>query len=85
MTKHELIQKLKEMRSTAKPREVSATTVLFGILFDDDIARAGTNAAQISKDAGLAGWDVEINYGRKLAQYVTVEPEIEDRWRHCGG
>ena len=72
------------MRRTAKRGEVSATKVLFGILFDDDIAKSGTNAAQISREAGLDGWDVEINYGRKLAQYVTVKPEIEQHWRRGG-
>lgn len=80
MTKDELVQKLKDMRGAAKHGEMGVMEVLFGVAFADDIEASGANGAEISREAGLKV-DIEVNYGRRLAQYVTVNPAGRDRCR----
>ena len=89
MTKDQLVAKFKEMREagTADPRgRESAMGHLFGIIFDREIVVSGSNAAEIGREAGLAGDnDGGIRDGQNLAEYVTVKPAIEKRWLGGGG
>ena len=79
MTKQDLIDKLKEMRTTAPRGELTAMTELFGILFDKEIRDCGSNGAEMGKGANIG--NVEINDGRKLAAYVDPKPEVRRRWK----
>ena len=81
MTKDQLVAKFDEMREAGKAgRRASAMGHLFGIIFDREIEAIGSNAAEISREAGLTGDnDAGIRDGQNLAEYVTVKPEIEER------
>ena len=83
MTKDQLVAKFKEMRKVGKAgRRESAMGHLFGIIFDGEIVASSSNAAEIAREAGLRdGDDGGIRDGQNLAEYVTVKPGIEKRWR----
>ncbi len=87
MTKDQLVAKFKETREAGKPdRRESAMGHLFGIIFDEEIVASGANAAQIGREAGLRdGDDGGIRDGQNLAEHVTVEDGIKERWRCRGG
>ena len=53
-------------------------THLFGIIFDREITDSGTNGSRIAKAAGVPDL---ITDGRNLAPYVTVRPEVRQRWQ----
>ena len=53
---------------------------LFGIIFDREIEASGANPPGIAGEAGVPATEA-ISDGRNLAEYVTVKPEIEKRWR----
>lgn len=85
MTTYQLAAKLKEMRETGQAdRTVSAMEHLFGIIFAREIADSGSSPAEIARKAG-APEDGGTRDGCNLADYVTVKPEIEKRWRCEGG
>lgn len=81
MTKDELSTKLTEMRNAAPHGRMGVYTLLFGILFDEEIEDSGTNAAQIATESGFKGLDIEINYGRRLARHVRVNRDVAQRWK----
>ena len=85
MTKSELAMKLSEMREAGEPNSnMSAMMYLFGIIFDKDIERIASNAAQIAKEAKCQAAEGAVADGRKLARYVTVKPEVLKHWRPDG-
>ena len=79
MTKQQLIEKLREMRTTAPRGELVAMTELFGILFAQEIRDCGSNGAEIGRAVDIG--NVDINDGRKLAAYVDPKPEVRRRWK----
>ena len=84
MTIYQLAAKLNEMREAGQAdRRVSAMGHLFGIIFAREIAASRSNPAEIAREAGVPD-DGGISDGRNLADYVTVKPEIEERWRGGG-
>ena len=88
MTRDQLVAKFQEMRKAGKADRrgrLSAMGYLFGIIFDAEIVASGSNAAEIAREAGLGkDDDGGISDGQSLAEYVTVEPSIEKRWRSGG-
>ena len=60
-------------------------TRLFGVIFDREIAACGTNANRIVHEyLRVHGHNVgspAINNGRKLSQFVTVNPDVWRKWR----
>ena len=83
MTIDDLVAKLTEMREASTPSiDMTATMHLFGIIFDKDIEASGTTAAEIARGARIGSKvSGQIADGRKLARYVTVNPEVIARWR----
>ncbi len=85
MDQSDLVQKLHAMRSAAGKREVDVMTRLFGVIFDRDITACGTNPNQIVNEY-LRVYDHKVGSpvigdGRKLSQFVTVNPDVLRRWR----
>ena len=83
MTKQQLIEKLREMRTSAPHGELTAMTELFGILFDREIRDCESNGAEIGR--GVDTRNEDINDGRKLAAYVDPKPEVVRRWKPLTG
>ena len=82
MTEDELVAKLVEMRAWGEPdgHKMSAT-VLFGVLFDEDIRRWNDHGVdKLAKRAGLTS-GVEIRYGRKLAEFVSPNYNVLRKWK----
>ena len=83
MTHNDLVDKLQEMLATAtKGVDITATVLLFGVLFNEEIRDSDSNgiriAEAIQKDCGSA-----ITDGQKLSQLKFVEPtaEMVRRWK----
>ena len=92
MDQQELARILKRMcdkstrETTAEKAHMKTMVHLFGILFAKDIEEcdgAPTRTAQeIVRNAGLPKtYDMRINNGRLLAEYVTVSDRSILRWR----
>ena len=83
MTIEDLVAKLTQMReASTRGIDMTATMHLFGIIFDKDIEASGATAAEIARGARIESKvSGEIADGRKLARYVTVNPEVIGRWR----
>ena len=85
MTIEDLVAKLTQMReASTRGIDMTATMHLFGIIFDTDISASGATAPEIAGKAPITSKksvSAEIADGRNLARYVTVNPEVIDRWR----
>ena len=80
MTTRDLIKTLEKMRAGAtRGDDLTATTLLFGVIFDEDIKNSGSTAAAIGKAVGLQQ-GTTISDGQKLAQFVDPKPEVVRRW-----
>ena len=67
ITTGDLIEKLKEMKAAAKRgHNMTATTELFGIIFDEYICASGATSAEIGIRKGISS--EEISDGGKLAR-----------------
>ena len=67
----ELAQKLREMYDTAPEGEQTVCVHLFGIKYAAELSPF--SAAVVVKRAGLGkGYGPEVNKGRNLAKYVTL-------------
>ena len=70
METSELADRLKRWVAAAEPGTKSATMLLFGIIFADELSGGSGAVAQ------AAGERTEtIDYGRTLAPHVTVKPD----------
>ena len=84
MTHNDLVEKLRSMRATATPGDdVSATVVLFGVLFDEEIRDSGSNGTRIGAEALGKKYGAMVTGGQKLAQRGFVHPsgEMVNRWK----
>ena len=82
MTHNDLVAKLKEMLASAKMGvDITATVLLFGILFNEQIKNSDSDAAKIA-GAIEKKYSPMINGGQKLAELKFVEPtaEMVSRW-----
>ena len=83
MMKDDLAQKLHEMRESADHGELTMMTLLFGVVFVDEIKSAGGGAAVVAAyDARYTphlGDPPAVTDGMKLATVVT--PKEWRRWR----
>ena len=80
MTTRDLIKTLEKMRAGAtRGDDLTATTLLFGVIFDEHIKNSGSNAADIGKAVGLQQ-GTTISDGQKLAQFVDPKPGVVRRW-----
>lgn len=71
----ELAQKLREMYDAAHPDEQALSVHLFGIKYAAELSRF--SAAAVARHAGLGkGYASEINKGRNLARYVTLNQQV---------
>ncbi|ANE39614.1 hypothetical protein O1N65_002358 [Listeria monocytogenes] len=74
MSEKELGQILKEMYER-KGAKKSTMIHLFGIIYAKEIRRAGITPRAICKEADMPeSYQVEINKGIALAQYVELKP-----------
>ena len=55
--------------------------LLFGIIFHADIDASDSSASAIGRAGTGVESDATVSDGKKLAQYVTVRPEVLRRWR----
>lgn len=83
MTHNDLVAKLREMLATVTPgRDTTATALLFGVLFNEEIAASESKgsriAAAIEKDCSSA-----ITDGQALARFGFVQPTaaMVSRWK----
>lgn len=80
MTQNDLIEKLKAMLNAGTLGDnTRAIATLFGIVFDKEIETSGASVPKIGDGARIK--NVEINIGRKLADFVTVRPDVLSKWR----
>ena len=72
MTTDEAAKLLRKMRDNAAYGEVAIQAIMFAIKYHDQIE--GFSEAELSRVATGRGTtcDVELEYGVKLAQYVTL-------------
>lgn len=87
---NDLVEKLHAMRDHGNL--YGRTTLmmhLFGCIFDNDINAAGTNPSEIERHYRKRYDDVQvkagISDGRNLKEVMTVDPEVERRWRRTEG
>lgn len=75
MTETELAKELKKMYEKGIPaKEKTIMIHLFGIMYADVIKNNGFTPKNILKYADMPeSYNVEINYGIKLAKYVVVK------------
>ena len=83
-----LVERLHQMRehgARSRPGRTTLMMHLFGCIFDTDIDAADTNPGEIERHyrARYANVDVRtaVSDGRNLKEVVTVDPEVERRWR----
>ena len=87
---NDLVEKLHEMREHGNPDGRTTLMMhLFGCIFDNDISAAGTNPSEIERHYRKRYDDVQvkagISDGRNLKEVMTVDPEVERRWRRTEG
>ena len=69
MTKNDLVQKLRDMRTGAGHGELTVMTHLFGCIFDKEITESGTSANEIAEEYSRRYTKIgspAISDGRKL-------------------
>ena len=82
MTIMELGNKLNDMYENAPRNEQSAMIHLFAIIFANEIEASGATNAEIVKAAKMGiSYQVEVAKGRKLAKYVSVNPETIKKYK----
>ena len=85
MNQSDLVKTLNAMRRAAGYRKVDVITRLFGIIFDRESADCATNASRIASEYervhGHRVGSPIINDGRKLARFVSVNPDVLRKWR----
>ena len=89
---NDLVEKLHEMREHGarfRPTRVTQMMHLFGCIFDNDIDAADTNPGEIDRHYRTRYADVDVRTavsdGRNLKEVLTVDPEVERRWRQLEG
>ena len=83
MTHDALVQKLQDMLACATSGvDVTATVLLFGVLFNNEIRDSGSNGSRIA-DAVDKDCNAMITDGQKLAQlkFVIPAPDMLRRWK----
>ncbi len=89
MTEGEPVQKLHDMREHGRSlgRCETAMMLVFGLIFDDEIARQAARTQLAShglyeaKYGRRIGAGEDISDGRKLNRFVTVNADEIRRWR----
>ena len=88
MTEGELVQELHDMRRHGRSLGKCGTvmTLVFGLIFDDEIEASGSNAARLARAyearyGSRIGAGEDISDGRKLNRFVTVNADELRRWR----
>lgn len=78
MTHNDLVAKLRTMLDAATHRvDVTATVLLFGVLFNEEIRDSGSNATRIARDVSGKQYAAMITDGQALARFGFVEPSAE--------
>ena len=67
-----LAQELRRMRENVPPGELTTQTVLFGIKYAKEMGDLPTTTITQALP-GKNSYEVEVNLGRSLAQYVTLK------------
>ena len=79
-SQRELANILRDMVSAGTGRKGKTTmAALFGILYYEEIKAAG-GAAEIVRQAGVDSGGVNVSLGCRLAEFVTLRPEVEEAW-----
>ncbi len=87
MTHNDLVEKLRSMLATATHGDdVTATVLLFGVLFDEEIRDSGSSGTRIGEASGKR-YGPMVTDGQKLARLRFVEPtpEMVNRWKREPG
>lgn len=82
----ELVDKLHEMREYGATRKRTTLMMhLFGCIFDNDIDRARTSPIEIERHYKVRYDNVHVSAGisdgRNLREVMTVDRDVERRWR----
>ncbi len=83
MTENDLVDKLNEMlATTTRGVDITATVLLFGVLFDEEIRDSNSNASRIANAVGKK-CQADITDGQKFSQLKFVEPTaaMTRRWK----
>lgn len=84
MTHNDLVEKLQSMlATTTRGVDVTATVLLFGILFDEEIRDSGSSGTRIAEDASEKRYGPMVTDGQALARLGFVQPttEMVRRWK----
>ena len=87
MTHNDLVAKLKAMLATTTPRvDVTATVLLFGILFDEEIQGSGSSGTRVAEAASEKKYGPMVTGGQALARFGFVKPSAEmvRKWKGEG-
>ena len=76
MTEQEAIRRLRELWEHAPPGQKALAPLLFGIKYADELE--GHSLQRIAEQSSQPSYSVEIGYGMKLAEYVTLDQPL---WR----
>ncbi len=76
MTEQKAICMLRDLYEHAPEGMKAVAPILFGLKYADELA--GHSLARIAAQGSRACYDVELRYGVKLAEYVTLDRPL---WR----
>ena len=76
MTLDEAGEILSRMRNNAPRGEVSIQAILFGIKYHSEIEGLTSTDIALQATGVPPSAEVELDYGRKLAKYVTLREEV---------